>query len=227
MKTLRYLAVAAFAAGMMAAPASATTFIFKSGDAFRDDPTNAANIVKDCGTIGTDFCTDNDAEGFDYSKNGIEFTAVAYANGNPTTLIQDIFPDNSGLGAISEDDQTQDQIQFSSAESVEFTFTDSVFLSNIEFNAGNDTDCSNPGSEGPCGDFNLYIDNVFFATITAVDLLADTFFGSVFRFEPITDGAGFTIAQFDVSDVPVPAALPLLISGLAGLGFASRRKKSA
>ena len=27
------------------------------------------------------------------------------------------------------------------------------------------------------------------------------------------------------SDVPVPAALPLLISGLAGLGFASRRKK--
>ncbi len=28
-----------------------------------------------------------------------------------------------------------------------------------------------------------------------------------------------------ISDVPIPAALPLLLSGLAGLGFASRRKR--
>lgn len=30
-----------------------------------------------------------------------------------------------------------------------------------------------------------------------------------------------------VSEVPVPAALPLLLSGLAGLGFAARRRKTA
>jgi hypothetical protein len=30
-----------------------------------------------------------------------------------------------------------------------------------------------------------------------------------------------------INEVPVPAALPLLISGLAGLGFASRRRKTA
>ena len=30
-----------------------------------------------------------------------------------------------------------------------------------------------------------------------------------------------------ISDVPIPGAIPLLLSGIAGLGFASRRKKAA
>ncbi len=34
----------------------------------------------------------------------------------------------------------------------------------------------------------------------------------------------FVVAQ--ISDIPVPGALPLLLSGLAGLGFAARRKKA-
>jgi len=37
----------------------------------------------------------------------------------------------------------------------------------------------------------------------------------------------FYLEAVTVSDVPIPAALPLLLSGLAGLGFAARKKKRA
>ena len=105
-----------------------------------------------------------------------------------------------------------------------------VRLTNIEFNAGSDSDCSNPLGEGPCGDFELYINNAFIATITAIDLLTDIFIGTMFEFRPVTAGGGFVIGQFevsaDVAPVPVPGSLPLLLSGLAGLGFASRGRRN-
>ncbi|WP_428407473.1 VPLPA-CTERM sorting domain-containing protein [Hyphococcus sp.] len=46
---------------------------------------------------------------------------------------------------------------------------------------------------------------------------------------PGGSGDGFRVKYVtaEVSDVPVPAALPLLLSGIAGLGFASRRRKQA
>lgn len=232
MTTLRIFAAAIAAAGFMAAPASAATFIFKSGGAFLDTPTG--NVAMDCGTVGVDYCTDNDAAGFNYSKGSIDFNATAYTytdasymTRSATQLIQDIQPANSGLAALSEEDESQDQTQFDSLESVEFVFSAAVFLTNIEFNAGDDNDCSGPQNEGPCGDFDLMIDGAYFATITAVDLLTDVFFGTTFEFRAVTEGAGFTIAQFEVSDVPIPGAIPLLLSGLAGLGFAARRRKAA
>jgi hypothetical protein len=215
------------AALALGASAQAATFVFKGDGGAQDVPTG--NVALDCGTIGIDYCSANDAAGLSYSKSGITVTAVAYTAGGATQLIQDISPDNSGLGALSENNNIDDQTQTNSGEWIEFTFNQQVTLSNIEFNAGNDVDCSNFGNEGPCGNFDLFINNVFFANLTAVDLLAGPFVGTVFRFVPTTQGAGFAIAQFTVQGnvVPVPGALPLLLSGLAGLGFAARRKKAA
>jgi hypothetical protein len=230
MTTLRLIAAAVAAAGFLAVPANAATFIFKSGDVFLDTPTG--NVAMDCGTIGADLCTDVDANGFQYSKDGIGFTATAYTydgmDREATQLIQDISPANSGLAALSEMDASQDQTQFDSMESIEFVFDAAVFLTNIEFNSGGDRDCSAASQpEGPCGFFELWIDGSLEGTFEAVDLLATVFFGTTFEFRAVTPGAGFTIAQFEVSDVPLPGALPLLLAGLAGLGFASRRKKAA
>ncbi|MEQ1932098.1 MAG: hypothetical protein ABL957_16420, partial [Parvularculaceae bacterium] len=153
-----------------AASANAATFVFKGDGGLQDVPTG--NIAFDCGSVGADYCTANDAAGFTYSKEGITFTAKGYANNVAAQLVQDIFPNNSGLAVLSEADGQQDQTQFDSKEAIEFVFTQAVTLFNIEFNAGNDTDCSTPGSEGPCGNFDLYIDNVLAGNFVAIDLLA-------------------------------------------------------
>ena len=242
---MKLIASAVVAAGLMAAPANATTFVFKSGLGSFDTPIGDLNVDKDCGSVGTDLCTDNAAGGFRYGKEGVFFTAfgrtaIVYDDVNNTiiddgdyaTLIQDIQPDNSGLGVFSPNEGNRDdQVQFDRGESIIFDFSENanpVAISDIEFNAGADRDCSDPDvKEGPCGFFALFINGVFFDVIEAEDEVAGSFFGEVFEFVALTDGGGFTIAQFTVREVPIPGALPLLLSGIAGLGFAARRKKAA
>ncbi|MBT8471889.1 MAG: hypothetical protein KJN99_04740 [Marinicaulis sp.] len=53
------------------------------------------------------------------------------------------------------------------------------------------------------------------------------FEGMKFDFVPTTEGAGVAIAELEIIAMPGPAALPLLISGLVGLAFVSRRRKLA
>lgn len=64
---------------------------------------------------------------------------------------------------------------------------------------------------------------LFLGTITSSQLLLRFDFTAAFT------GTGTNTAEYlraEISQVPVPAALPLLISGLAGLGFAGRRRKA-
>lgn len=226
-KLLAVVAVAGFAAFGFGVAANAAVFVFKGEGGVWDVPTG--NVVQNCGTVGQDLCTDDHSLGLAYAKEGVGFTAVAFANGDPTLLIQDIFAGaalaDSGLGALSEFNRADDQTQFDSGEWLEFTFDREVSLTNIEFNAGNDTDCSTPGPEGSCGFFDLFIDGVFLANLVAVDLLTEAFIGAVFLFIPTTQGSGFAIGRFEATPMPAPNALILLLAGLAGLGLAARGGK--
>lgn len=223
---MKRLLPALAAAACLAAPAtaSAAAFIFEGNNNAYDTPTG--NIALDCGTVSVDFCSADDAQGLSYSKDGLSVTAAAFTTGGAATqLIQDITPNDSGLGALSENDNVNDQTQL--GEYIVLTFSRAVQIAGIEFNAGDDTNCSSPDSEGPCGFFDLFIDNIFFANLQAADLVSGPFFGTSFRFVASTAGAGFAIAKLFVEDapaIPTPGALPLLLAGLAGLGFAARRK---
>ncbi|MBT8472160.1 MAG: VPLPA-CTERM sorting domain-containing protein, partial [Marinicaulis sp.] len=73
-------------------------------------------------------------------------------------------------------------------------------------------------------------DGATFSSVVAAFLAGfDDVVFIAFRRTAGADGLDFYVefldAEFD--PIPVPAALPLLLSGLAGLGFASRRRKNA
>ena len=228
MNTRKHVIFTAVAAASMFSAANAATFVFK-GDGNNVTPVGTENVdyARNCGTAGSDYCSLDHAAGLNYTLDGFDLNIVAFANGTPTLLIQDIMPEDSGLAAFSEGGLVDDQTQFNSGESIQFTFDRRVTVTDVEFNAGNDVNCSAFGDEGPCGDFALTIDGMFQGIIAAEDLLPFLGTGTVFLLVAQTADAGFSIAQMSVSDVPIPAALPLLLSGLAGLGFASRRKKKA
>jgi hypothetical protein len=86
--------------------------------------------------------------------------------------------------------------------------------------------CSNFGSEGPWGTFDLFVDGVLEGNFAAMDNMAFSLIGQTFEFVATQQGAGFAIGSISVSEVPVPGAAVAMISGLAGLGAARRRKKS-
>jgi len=229
---------AAVAAGMAIVPAQATTFVFKGdGDTLLPIGMAGTDFQTDCATNG-DVCSINHDAGLSYTLDGVNLTVKAYAGGDATRLIQDIYPGDSGLGAYSEDNTSDDQTQADSDEAIEFSFDQEVTVTDVEFNAGGDRNCTlgaDGNGEGACGEFLLEIfglDNVLVASmvidITNTDDLPLLGTGARFLLTALTPGGGFTVAKLTVAAVtetPIPGAIPLLLTGIAGLGFASKKKK--
>ena len=235
---------AGFAGALMIGAANAATVTFNfTGTAPTDLPTGNFTTGGSCdgfAVSGGDYCSDDNAAGLTYSKGGISLTAVGF--GGPVgqvsaqTLIQDIQPPISGLGVLTAGEvAADDQVQIDANEYIEFTSTGGpVTLLGIDFNRGDDVNCGAVGSdggEGPCGTFALFVDGSMIAALAgnAVDnLVFAGITGTIFRIVATgPEGAGFAIASLTFNEVPIPGAALLLLSGLAGLGFAGRRKARA
>ena len=208
--------------------ASAAVFIFDGvnpGPTAVDAPVNATTP---CGSPGFDFC-DVGNVGFDYSRDGVSFNAQGLSAGAPSVIIQDINGLNQGLGVMSEGRFLLDQINADADESILFTFTEQVVLSNIELNNGTGQDCPFVGVEGGCGLLDIVIDRgllseTTLSDIVAIEVLTSNFVGTTFEFIATTAGEGFSIASLEVV-VPLPASLPLFLAGILCFGAVSRKKR--
>ncbi len=77
------------------------------------------------------------------------------------------------------------------------------------------------------GALDFRMRNAFIAAVSGMDLLTDIFMDASFDVHAAKAGLvaqGGAGANAPVGSVPSPGAITLLLTGLAGLGFASRRK---
>lgn len=112
-----------------------------------------------------------------------------------------------------------------------FLTAEAVTISDITFLASDGMDIS----ESITTNVDVLTDNgAFFGTLGGLSALiaaGDALFADTFTFSISALDEAFFIGAINLNDdtgvIPVPAALPLLLSGLAGLGFAGRRRKQA
>ena len=231
MKKIITIAAAALSVGLFAAPASAATLSFAdfaAGNEGGVDNTTAVNI----GGTNITFVA-----GERSGADSLVATYFAYfddvSNGLPAGLgVCRVLDGAAGMGAPGAecDDAGDDSIDGEGGirEAIQLFFDDEPFdLRAISFRDGqhnliNDSmgliEYAFANGGGIIGQ-----GETTFANLVAL-VAAGTFAGTT-AFQ-----LGYVNTEFyieNISDVPIPGAIPLLLSGIAGLGFASRKKKAA
>ncbi|MEL7545446.1 MAG: hypothetical protein AAGJ84_02270 [Pseudomonadota bacterium] len=200
-------------AGFAMAPASAATFDF-TGDLL-------ASIAPD-------------SDSKVYTVDGITLTVTAgtFPNANPSDINfgtrqvdQDFF---SGLGADAFGDGDNVDGSFGNDVLV-FSFSRAVKFLSIDFgNVDGNDDFAFGSVSGTLFSRIVNFEDVSNAVLVSTFATMDQATGSSFGIGAIGTFDNFTIQGIEVAAVPIPAALPLFLSGLFGLQwFARRRRKLA
>jgi len=214
MKSFRIALVAALAAGIISGQASATVIDFVAEAGARGERGIADGTIlntPEMGGLNLQF------------KGGIGGTSSDFAYFNAAT------PNGSpqGLGTCTRlDSLNQCNPEYddvvASNEWVQVGFVDGPFdVRALSFVGGGNASLDN--SNGLIK-ITTSLNSVISVVTMTFAQAATNAFGLVdwIRFQ--FAGSEFVVAS--ISDIPLPGALPLLLSGLAGLGFAARRKKA-
>lgn len=239
--------------------AQAVTFDFTGGD--HDNPT--AGEGGTC-TGGGDHCSTEGVVGsggqLRFEKDGLVLTGrgledVSFTpDDNFYTLddtavrervIEDVAPDNGGLGVIGEElgdpndddfdpnsfDSSEEQVNAENSEAILFFVNEVVTLGDIEFNTGGHADCT----VGTCGTFDLYVragvGNIWDLVIddgSAIDQFLDVT-GRAFIFVAAGDTSEWYIGGIEATAVvPEPATWMMMILGFGLIaGQLKRRERMA
>ena len=214
MTPLRAAIAAALAAILVSGPASATVIDFvaevnASGEHGIADGTvlNTAQM----GNLNLRF-----KGGIGGARRDFAYFNAATPNGSPAGL-----GTCTRLDAAAQCNPSYDDV-VASKEWVEVGFVDAPFdVRALSFNGGGNLSLNNSSGLIKISTALNSVVSVFTMSFAQASTFA---FGLVDRIRFEFAGTEFVVAQ--ISDIPLPGALPLLLSGLAGLGFAARRKKA-
>jgi hypothetical protein len=174
------------------------------------------------------------ADGTTINFGGLDVTFSSLTDDLFFAYFDDVSNGPGGLGACKELisgpgsaclDPSDDNIR--EGDAVTVTFGETVNLSNLSFSDKdhqslnfNDTNSLLIAINDPMAFASYTFAEATMLVIAGVDLIR-------FSFDNSGSGREFYVNSFEASTVPIPAALPLFISALFGLGFASRRGRKS
>ena len=214
MTKLRIAFIAAVAAGLISGQASATVIDFVAEAAARGERGVADGTVlntAEMGGLNLQF-----SGGIGGASSDFAYFNAATSNGSPQGL-----GTCSRLDSLNQCNPEYDDV-VAANEWVQVGFVDGPF----DINAMSFVGAGNASLDNSSGLIKITtsLNSVISVVTMTFAQAASNAFGLVdwIRFQYA--GTEFVVAQ--ISDIPLPGALPLLLSGLAGLGFAARRKKA-
>jgi len=174
-----------------------------------------------------DFANEADTNGEPIAIDGFNLVLTSFDSAGNAAHNPYLDAGNAGLGVcqtgLDMDAQciTSSDDNVTNNEQIQIAFSSPIDILDTLFRAA-DHSVLTMGSIEVVPDLGSLTDDVstLMATALANGILDDA---SYIQFNFVD--TEFYVSSITVNDVPIPGAIPLLISGLAGLGFAGRRKK--